>query len=452
MSYTMLVFSAYLLSSFGVECGGWVVLVGGVSLLVSQFNFLFYQYMLISEWVGLDEMSLIMIMLSIVVMMVSLVSSFKDIKMKKGVGFMNSISAVEMVVLISLGSMLFFSVCSMMDFYFFFEFSLIPTFLLILKWGYQPERLQAGMYMMMYTVSASLPLLVGMLVMSWKMGSDNMLLTKMNSMSFVFYFDWVWVFVCMGFLVKLPIYSVHGWLPKAHVEAPLSGSMLLAGVLLKFGGYGVVRFIWFTETYMMKIILFLVVFSLWGGVITSCVCICQSDLKSLIAYSSIGHMSMSIGGVLSFYSLGKMACVCFFFAHGLCSPMLFSLAASSYDFVKSRNVLISKGVLRSFPIFSTFWFIFCVINMGFPPSLNFFSEIFCVSSMIWLSYILSFSVGLMCFLAGCYCLVLYSLVSHGSLSDLCRSTYSISSRYLFCFVFLSVLLMLMFMMMDLCFV
>lgn len=115
---------------------------------------------------GLDEMRLLMIFLSILVIAVRLVRSFKDIKMRKNVGNINRVRAIEIVILISLGRIIFFSVCSIIDFYFFFEFSLVPTFLLILKWGYQPERLQAGMYIMIYTVSASLPLLVGLLIIS----------------------------------------------------------------------------------------------------------------------------------------------------------------------------------------------------------------------------------------------------------------------------------------------
>lgn len=112
----------------------------------------------------MDEISLIIIVLSILVIIVRLVRSFKDIKIKKDVGVINRLRIMEITILISLGRIIFFSVCEIMDFYFFFEFSLLPTFLLILKWGYQPERLQAGIYMIMYTVSASLPLLVGLLV------------------------------------------------------------------------------------------------------------------------------------------------------------------------------------------------------------------------------------------------------------------------------------------------
>nr|QOE56577.1 NADH dehydrogenase subunit 4 [Antigona lamellaris] len=268
-----------------------------------------------------------------------------------------------------------------------------------------------------------------------------MLLVKMSSYLLVFKSNWIWVFLWMAFLVKLPIYGFHGWLPKAHVEAPLSGSMLLAGILLKFGGYGMVRFMWFTEISMINIIMLLLVISLWGGVMSSLICICQSDVKSFIAYSSIGHMAMSLAGMLSFYSVGKLACVCLFFAHGLCSPILFSLAASLYDFVGSRNVLLSKGILRVFPIFSVYWFLFCIINMGFPPSLNFLSEVFCVSSVIWLSDVFSFLGGLMCFFTGCYCLVLYSLVNHGSMSELVKPTTMMSARYLFSFVFVCFILL-----------
>nr|UJH93163.1 NADH dehydrogenase subunit 4 [Venus verrucosa] len=450
MSHLSLIMLIYVLCGFGFKLGGWVVLVCALGLIMAESSFLFFYYELVSEWIGMDEMSFLMVVLSMMVMMMSVVSSFKDIKLKKEVGGVNAVSVVEMITIITLGSMVFFSMCSWMDF--FFEFSLIPTLVLILKWGYQPERLQAGVYMMMYTVSGSLPLLVSLLVF-WQMtGSDNMLLVKMISGMALFKSNWVWVFLWMGFLVKLPVYGVHGWLPKAHVEAPLSGSMLLAGILLKFGGYGLIRFMWLTEVSMMESILFLLVVGLWGGVLSSSICICQSDVKSLIAYSSVGHMAMSLGGVLSFYSLGKMSCVCLFFAHGLCSPILFSLAGSTYDFVGSRNVMLSKGMLRSFPIFCSYWFLFCIINMGFPPSLNFLSEVFCVGGLIWTSSIFSVMCGLMCFLTGCYCLVLYSLVNHGLMSELIHPSNPISSRYLYSFIFAMIILMVGFVFVDYFFV
>nr|UJH93072.1 NADH dehydrogenase subunit 4 [Venus verrucosa]UJH93332.1 NADH dehydrogenase subunit 4 [Venus verrucosa] len=450
MSHLSLIMLIYVLCGFGFKLGGWVVLVCAIGLIMAESSFLFFYYELVSEWIGMDEMSFLMVVLSMMVMMMSVVSSFKDIKLKKEVGGVNAVSVVEMITIITLGSMVFFYMCSWMDF--FFEFSLIPTLVLILKWGYQPERLQAGVYMMMYTVSGSLPLLISLLVFWQSIGSDNMLLVKMISGMALFKSNWVWVFLWMGFLVKLPVYGVHGWLPKAHVEAPLSGSMLLAGILLKFGGYGLIRFMWLTEVSMMESILFLLVVGLWGGVLSSSICICQSDVKSLIAYSSVGHMAMSLGGVLSFYSLGKMSCVCLFFAHGLCSPILFSLAGSTYDFVGSRNVMLSKGMLRSFPIFCSYWFLFCIINMGFPPSLNFLSEVFCVGGLIWTSSIFSVMCGLMCFLTGCYCLVLYSLVNHGLMSELIHPSNPISSRYLYSFIFAMIILMVGFVFVDYFFV
>nr|UJH93215.1 NADH dehydrogenase subunit 4 [Venus verrucosa]UJH93228.1 NADH dehydrogenase subunit 4 [Venus verrucosa]UJH93254.1 NADH dehydrogenase subunit 4 [Venus verrucosa]UJH93280.1 NADH dehydrogenase subunit 4 [Venus verrucosa] len=450
MSHLSLIMLIYVLCGFGFKLGGWVVLVCAFGLIMAESSFLFFYYELVSEWIGMDEMSFLMVVLSMMVMMMSVVSSFKDIKLKKEVGGVNAVSVVEMITIITLGSMVFFYMCSWMDF--FFEFSLIPTLVLILKWGYQPERLQAGVYMMMYTVSGSLPLLISLLVFWQSIGSDNMLLVKMISGMVLFKSNWVWVFLWMGFLVKLPVYGVHGWLPKAHVEAPLSGSMLLAGILLKFGGYGLIRFMWLTEVSMMESILFLLVVGLWGGVLSSSICICQSDVKSLIAYSSVGHMAMSLGGVLSFYSLGKMSCVCLFFAHGLCSPILFSLAGSTYDFVGSRNVMLSKGMLRSFPIFCSYWFLFCIINMGFPPSLNFLSEVFCVGGLIWTSSIFSVMCGLMCFLTGCYCLVLYSLVNHGLMSELIHPSNPISSRYLYSFIFAMIILMVGFVFVDYFFV
>lgn len=324
----------------------------------------------------------------------------------------------------------------------------MPTFFLILKWGYQPERLQAGVLILIYTVSASLPLIVCLLKLWNEKGSDNILLEKIITSPYERLPNLIWLVLLLGFLVKLPIYRVHGWLPKAHVEAPLSGSMLLAGILLKFGGYGLVRFVWVFRIKFSEFSLFLIILSLWGGVLTSCLCVCQSDLKSFIAYSSIGHMAIRLGGVIRIYSLGKMSCVCLLFAHGLCSPILFSLSARLYDFIGSRNVLLRKGLLLVFPVFSTFWFIFCVINIGLPPSLNFIREVYCVGRILWLDYVVGIVGGAMCFMAGCYCLIIYSLVNHGNMRKIVKPYYRMSSRYLVSCLFIVFILLVGFIIID----
>nr|YP_010555873.1 NADH dehydrogenase subunit 4 [Marcia japonica]UYR95105.1 NADH dehydrogenase subunit 4 [Marcia japonica] len=434
MGLVMSLWLVFTVWGFGLNNIGLVVLVCSLNLILLVLFLPSFQFCLMSEWVGMDEMSFLMVVLSILVTMVSIVSSCKDMK-EKEMNYIGGFNIMEMVGLVCISSTLFFLSCSWMDFYFFFELSLIPTFFLILKWGYRPERLQAGVYMIMYTVSSSLPLFMGLLWFWSSVGSDSMLLSKMVGSFWREDLGWPWLAMSLGFIVKLPMYGVHGWLPKAHVEAPLSGSMLLAGILLKFGGYGVIRFSWFVEIAMSSIIQFVLVAALWGGVLSSVICLCQSDLKSLIAYSSIGHMAMGFAGFLTFFSIGKMGFVCMMFAHGLCSPVLFSLAASSYDICSSRNILLTKGMLRTFPLFSTFWFLFSVINMGVPPSLNFFSEVFCLGSLVWMESFLSVPGGMMCFFAGCYCLVLFSLVNHGNISNLSKGMINLSPRYISSMVF-----------------
>lgn len=140
-----------------------------------------------------------------------------------------------------------------------------------------------------------------------------------------------------------------------------------------------------TEICMANVILGVISIAIWGGFLRRCVACCQSDLKSLIAYSSIGHIAVSLGGILTLYSLGKISSVCLLFAHGLTSPVLFSIAARMYDVVGTRNVVLNKGVLRVFSLCSIYWFLFCIINIGFPPSLNFLGEGFCVTALRWFS-------------------------------------------------------------------
>jgi len=441
MNWLILIFLVGRLPGLCLNLGSWRVLSFSLGFLYLFLSSNYFHYVLISEWFGFDEISILMIILTFLVLVSCLVRRCKDFKSRKEISERNSLEIGERVLAICLRRMLFFYVRNWIDFYFFFEASLMPTFWLIIKWGYQPERLQAGLFIIIYTVSASIPLLIGLGGVWWGLGTDNMVLCKIVGGFSGFNLKRGWLLFCLGFLVKLPVYFVHGWLPKAHVEAPLRGSMLLAGVLLKFGGYGIIRFVWFSEVSLIKIIVLVTSLGVWGGVIRSIICVCQSDLKSFIAYSSIGHIAIRLGAILRAYSLGKISCVCLFFAHGLCSPALFSIAARVYDFKLSRNVVIRKGILRVFPKFSLFWFLFCVLNMGMPPSLNFCSEVFCVSSMFWFRPIFVILIGAICFMAGCYCLILYSLVNHGALRDWTKSHYTVGDRYLYVLAFLSIYLL-----------
>nr|YP_010121804.1 NADH dehydrogenase subunit 4 [Callista chinensis]QRE83911.1 NADH dehydrogenase subunit 4 [Callista chinensis] len=453
MSWFGIILTLYLISCFGFGWGNWCVVACGFSVVMLLLESDYLNYYLVSEWFGMDQLSVLMVVLCFIVLSISLIGSCKDLKLNKDYSDRSGESMVELVILISLGSMVFFCLSTWMDFYFFFEFSLIPTFWLILSWGYQPERLQAGLYMIMYTVAASLPLLIGLVAFWFWVGSDNMLLSKCLSLALITKkSSWVWLCISLGFMVKLPVYFFHGWLPKAHVEAPLSGSMILAGVLLKFGAYGIIRIFWMTQLPMTEVMVMVLAFGVWGGVMSSCVCICQSDLKSLIAYSSIGHMAVSLGGILTMYSLGKTAAVCVLFAHGLCSPCLFALAASVYDVVGTRNVVLSKGILRVFPMFSVVWLMACILNMGFPPSLNFFGELFCVAPMMWLNMWFLIPGGLMVFLSACYCLSLYSWVNHGVMSEMIHPISGISVRYLYMGGYISIVLIGSFLMLDFFFV
>lgn len=218
--------------------------------------------------------------------------------------------------------------------------------------------------------------------------------------------------------------------------------MILAGVLLKFGGYGAVRFLWLREFFSEKFILFLLVISLWGGVVRRAICVCQRDIKSLIAYSSVSHMALRLRSLLRMYRIGKMSCVCLFFCHGLCSPILFSLAAGSYDFLKSRNILIRKRAGRSFPMLTGAWFLFCILNIGFPPSLNFFGEVFSVASLLWMNKLLGVIRGVMCFTTGGYCILLYRAINHGVGRTLVfKPNINLRSRYLSSCVFGAIILL-----------
>nr|ARI46960.1 NADH dehydrogenase subunit 4 [Kunugia undans] len=319
-----------------------------------------------------------------------------------------------------------FSVSNLFMFYLFFEGSLIPTLMLIIGWGYQPERIQAGMYLLFYTLFASLPLLMGIMYMYYNMETMFIYFLKFFDLNFCL------LYICMifAFLVKMPMYFVHLWLPKAHVEAPVSGSMILAGVMLKLGGYGMLRVLIFLQMINMKLNYFYIVISLVGGFYISLKCFSQVDIKSLIAYSSVAHMSLVIGGIMVMNYWGFMGAYVLMIGHGLCSSGMFCLANINYERLSSRSMFINKGMMNFMPSMSLWWFLLMSSNMAAPPSMNLLGEISLINSLMSWSWVSMIMLMLISFFSAGYS-YLYSYTQHGKFYQGLYSFYSgVSREYL----------------------
>ena len=320
----------------------------------------------------------------------------------------NSIYSIFFILYISL--LFSFSTTNIFIFYFFFEWSLIPIFLIILGWGYQIERFKARLYLFFYTIFASLPLLLTIIIIRFYRPSIPYLYFLNPNFYIGFVFN---VTLIIAFLVKFPIFLVHQWLPKAHVEAPVGGSIILAGILLKLGGYGIIRLIPVLNP--SSIIRFLIVLRCLGGGLLGIVCTSHRDIKVIIAYSSVVHIAFIILGVLSYSIWGVSGAIIIMISHGICSSGIFSCANIIYERSHSRNILSNKGFINLFPSLSVIWFILCIANFGGPFTYNLIREIILIINLNLLTSPLIIRVILISFFSAAYNLILYANTQQGSL-------------------------------------
>nr|WOV68825.1 NADH dehydrogenase subunit 4 [Brachionus falcatus] len=350
-----------------------------VVLLIFFILFMLHTSMFTNQclvsWFMFDEISLTMVFMMVFVLFISYIYSLY-IK-----GFISLYLIFSSMLLFCFGV---FSTNNLFMLYFFYESSLLPILYIIVKWGSYPERSLSAMMLLIYTSIFTFPFIYVMFMFMQMTGSFLLFPIFSFLMSSIGFLSSMIVF--FTFAVKLPIYGLHFWLPMAHVEAPTFGSMILAGVLLKLGGVGLLRCSYFLclDSITSVSLAYFMIFLLYVTV----VCLFQSDFKRLVAYSSVSHMMAIPILLLSDNLLSYKALLMVMFFHGLSSPILFMLVGVIYSMFSSRQLLVVRGVILVSPLLSLLMILAFFFTLSAPPFPSFVSEVYFLMS----SYVLSSSL------------------------------------------------------------
>lgn len=434
----------FFLKMFSIFSSFFIFLYSFLFFIFFDFSSINYQYYIDIYWlfffnikfvIGLDGISIFFLLLSTFLIPFCILSSLDTIKFKFK-------EFILILFLIEFFLLLIFSTLDILLFYISFEGILFPLYFLIGFWGSRTRKIFAAFQFFMYTIFGSLFMLISIIIILVKVGSSNLLdlIYIQFSTEFEFFF---WLAFFFAFAIKIPVVPFHLWLTEAHVEAPTSGSVLLAGIILKIGGYGILKFLLpifpYSSIYFTPFVFVISFFS----IIYSCFAVLrQSDIKRVIAYSSVIHMNYGTLGFFSDNILGIEGSIFVMLSHGIVSSGLFLFIGFFYDRFGTRVIFYYGGLIQLMPNFSIYFFLFSLANIGFPGTSGFIGEFLIMLGMFFNNFFLIFFCFLGSILTSVYSFWLFNRIFFGFLSnfiiinyyDLTKKEFFISFIFLF-FVF-----------------
>ncbi len=355
---------------------------------------------------GIDGIALMLIVLSVFLMPICILASWEGIQKRVG----EYMAAFLIMELLMIGV---FAAQDLFLFYIFFEAGLIPMYLIIGVWG-GDNRIYASYKFFLYTLLGSVLMLIAMLWMVNEAGTTD-IPTLMQYDFAASAQTWLWLAFFASFAVKMPMWPVHTWLPDAHVQAPTAGSVILAGVLLKMGGYGFIRFSlpMFPEA-SAQFMWLIFGLSMVAVVVTSLIALVQHDMKKLIAYSSVAHMAIVTAGLFAFNVQGLEGAMIMMLSHGLVSGALFLCVGVIYDRLHTREIDRYGGLAINMPKYAIFFLLFTMASIGLPGTSGFVAEFLSLAGIYEVSSTVTFVLTTGIILGAAYMLYLYRRVVFGA--------------------------------------